>query len=352
MQQTDWIVLALIAAAFVVALIITLIVVKDQLKKRSAIAILIYLLLVLVLLYVEVIRLKNWWAIPIYAIFLIGVPIALNYVVTNFDVLKSGNKHPVAPAEELAKVADQAGKPAGETAPKPAAPSIPASKPTITPAPAPKPGIAPAPAAQALSSASKPLEKPAEKQPEKPLEKPAEKQPESKPSFMPKPVTPPAPTPRPVVPHHPAPKPVVPPTPAPKPVVPQHPAPKPVVPPRPVPRPAPKPVPVPVPVPTPTPAPAPAPAAREITYDSLLAKADKIKALGHSLAAADLYQQSRKLATTPQEKKRAYFAEIKSRIDGGDLAAGQSSAAALKAECELSPVELLKLDAMLAYLKG
>jgi len=70
------------------------------------------------------------------------------------------------------------------------------------------------------------------------------------------------------------------------------------------------------------------------------------------VAAADLYRQSRTLATSAQDKKKAYFAEIKCYVDSGDLASAQNFATAFKTDYELSPVEQLKLDAMLAFLKG
>jgi len=102
-----------------------------------------------------------------------------------------------------------------------------------------------------------------------------------------------------------------------------------------------------------TSAPVPEPAAETAApFDSCYDKADKIREMGHPLAAADLYRQSRSLATSEQEKKRAYLAEIRCYVDGGEVEMGQARAADLKAEHELSPVESLKLDAMLTFLKG
>jgi hypothetical protein len=91
--------------------------------------------------------------------------------------------------------------------------------------------------------------------------------------------------------------------------------------------------------------------ARAITFDSVFTKAEKIKSLGHPLAAADLYRQSRSVAASDQEKKKAWFAEIKCYIDSGDHTAGSKLATDLQSEFMLSPIESMKLEAMMTFLK-
>ncbi|MCL2882424.1 MAG: hypothetical protein FWF45_06020 [Coriobacteriia bacterium] len=365
-MQNLGIVLAIIAGVFVVALAVVLIFVKNRQKKLSAVAILVYVALVVTLFYVEVVRYERWWAIPVYAVFLVVVPIALNYVVLHRGALK-GEKEEKKEKEKKEKEESSLSYLKGEerstsvskSRPRPVLSAIPSweENPISSSKSEPASG-------QGSASELKPEVK-AEPKPEVKPELKPEAKPEVKPGLGSAPAPAPMPTPAPT----PAPKPApafgqkpesaTTPVPAPKPLpfTPDKPAstgipaPKPAPVPAPAPAPKPIPAPAPAPAPKPTPAPAPAPVAKEITFDSCFAKADKIKDLGHGLAAADLYRQSRSYATSKQDEKKAYFAEIKCYLDSREFAKGKSCAAALKTGYELSPIESLKLDALLTLME-
>jgi len=360
-MQNLGIVLAIIAAVFVVALAVVLIFIKDKQKRLSGAAIVVYVALVIVLFYVEVIRYQRWWAIPVYAVFLIVVPIALNYVVLHRGTLKGqpeeqeeesflafleGEEHSTSvskskPRPVLSAIPSWEQNPISSTKPKSDSEQASSAESKLEPKPELKPESKLEPKPEPRFE-PKPEQKPAPSFGQKP-----EPKPEPKPGFKPEPKPEPKPESKPGFGSAPAP------ASAPKPE--SKPLPdfmrKPELKPTPAPVSAPKPTPAPAPASTPAPVPAPAPAAKGITFDSCFAKADKIKALGHGLAAADLYRQSRSLATSEQEEKKAYFAEIKCYLDSGESAKGKSCAAALKAGYALNQIESLKLDALLTLVE-
>ena len=315
-------------AVTVVGLIAIRVFVKKKTTRLSAAAILIYEALVAVLFYVEVVLFERWWAVLVYAIFFTVVPIALRYVVTHSGVLKGASRQARPPVTAPGRTGAAASRGVSRPAARPAAPMSAATSAT--------------PAFTGKQLEHRPQILP---QPQPQLQSQPQPQPQLQPQLQPQPQPRPQPlTTRPAaVPTSMSAQPTL----APKISTPTAPGVSPV----PV-TPAARPVPGPAPAPAPVSAPTPAQAVKALTFESCLARADKIKELGHSLVAAGLYRQSRALAATSKEEKKAYFAEVRCYLEGGDFATGQASAVALKSRYELSPVEQLKLDALLTLVKG